>query len=221
MAEVKTRQVPVSSLKLAPWNPRTIRDERFKSLCRSMQKDPDFLEERPVLATLDGTVYAGNMRVRAALHLKWKTIPARLIDIPERLAQERALIDNNQFGDWSPVALREVLAKLNDGQQDYDNDMLGFEPSYLERLFKESEASEPKELKYEPGEVGKSTAEKKATEYDQTAVRMVVLYYTADEFGEIVDMLAWLRERYDAETNTEAITALLKETYAATPQEPA
>ena len=60
---------PVSLLALtpAPWNPRSIKDERFANLCRSLEADPEFLQLRPILATLDGTSFAGNMRYRAAL----------------------------------------------------------------------------------------------------------------------------------------------------------
>ncbi|MBV8431306.1 MAG: ParB N-terminal domain-containing protein [Acetobacteraceae bacterium] len=93
-------RVPLTQLHPAPWNPRHIKDPRFDQLCRSMEADPDFLWQRPVLATQDGTVFAGNMRLRAAQQLGWTDIPAILCDIPEQLAKERALRDNNQFGEW-------------------------------------------------------------------------------------------------------------------------
>lgn len=92
--------VPVKDLHPAEWNPRTIRDERFKNLCASLEADPEFLWRRPVLASADGVVMAGNMRLRAALHLKWAEIPAIVEDVPEGLAKERALRDNAQWGDW-------------------------------------------------------------------------------------------------------------------------
>jgi hypothetical protein len=61
--------VPLLSLTPAPWNPRTIKDERFQNLCRSLEADPDFLQLRPVLATADSSIFAGNVRYRAAEHL--------------------------------------------------------------------------------------------------------------------------------------------------------
>ena len=57
---------PLAALHPAEWNPRDIRDERFQNLCRSIEADPEFLWRRPVLAQTDGTIYAGNMRFRAA-----------------------------------------------------------------------------------------------------------------------------------------------------------
>jgi ParB-like chromosome segregation protein Spo0J len=93
-------RVPLSKLTPAPWNPRLIKDNRFKALCKSMENDPEFVELRPVLATKDGTIYGGNMRYRAAEHLGWNDVPAVLSDIPEQLAKERAVKDNGNFGEW-------------------------------------------------------------------------------------------------------------------------
>ncbi len=100
MGAVTVERIPLARLKPAPWNPRLIMDPRFKSLCASLTADPEMLERRPVLAMADGTVYAGNMRLRAAQHLGWDAIPAVLEDVPEQLAKERALRDNNQSGEW-------------------------------------------------------------------------------------------------------------------------
>jgi hypothetical protein len=87
----QAKLVLVSALKPAPWNPRSINDPRFENLCLSLIADPDFLQLRPILATLDGTVFAGNVRLRAAQHLGWLEVPAILVDIPEELAKERAM----------------------------------------------------------------------------------------------------------------------------------
>ena len=115
--------VPLVVLTPAPWNPRTIKDERFQNLCRSLEADPDFLQLRPILATADGTIFAGNMRFRAAQHLGWETIPAVLVDIPEPLARERPLRDNAQWGEWEDDELATLLASLK--EQGSDLDLLG------------------------------------------------------------------------------------------------
>ena len=104
--------VAVVSLTPAPWNPRTIKDPRFQNLCQSLQADPDFLQLRPILSTLDGTVFAGNMRLRAAQHLGWEEVPAILVDIPEQLAKERAMRDNAQWAEWEEDDLAKLLAGL-------------------------------------------------------------------------------------------------------------
>ncbi len=127
--------VQLDRLHPAPWNPRTIKDERFQNLVRSIQADPDFLWRRPILATADGTIYAGNMRYRAAQHLGMATVPAVIEDIPEQLAKERALRDNHQWGDWQDDQLGELVYGLRaDGA---DMELLGFTEKELAKLLDE------------------------------------------------------------------------------------
>jgi ParB-like nuclease family protein len=114
------------------WNPRSMKDERFLHLCLSLEADPDFLQLRPILATNDGTIFAGNMRFRAAQQLGWETVPAILVDIPERLAKERAMRDNAQWGEWEEDDLAKLIAELN--AQGSSLDLLGFDERELQSL---------------------------------------------------------------------------------------
>lgn len=125
-------RVALSRLKPAPWNPRLIRDPRFANLCKSIEADPGFLAQRPILALADGTIYAGNMRYRAVSHLGWPDVPAILADIPEQLARERALRDNAQWGEWEDQALAEMLYGLQ--AEGSPLDLLGFEDDEIKRL---------------------------------------------------------------------------------------
>jgi hypothetical protein len=132
VVEAQVQRVPIAQLKPSEWNPRLIHDSRFKQLCRSLEADPDFMEQRPILATFDGTIYAGNMRWRAAKHLGWSTVPTILSDIDPTLAKERALKDNNQFGEWQEQELAELLAELQMGGRELET--LGFPDGEVERL---------------------------------------------------------------------------------------
>ena len=125
---------PVSLLALtpAPWNPRSIKDERFQNLCRSLEADPEFLQLRPILATLDGVIWAGNQRFRAAQQLGWETVPAILLDIPEQLAKERAMRDNAQWGEWEEDDLAKLIAELK--AEGSTLDLLGFDERELQSL---------------------------------------------------------------------------------------
>lgn len=130
MIEPTTSATPLTSLTPAPWNPRTIRDERFKNLCASIQADPEFLWRRPILAMVDGTIYAGNLRYRAAAHLGMATVPAIVEDVPERLAKERALRDNAQWGDWHEDEMARLLEGL--GADGSDLALLGISEAELD-----------------------------------------------------------------------------------------
>ena len=123
---------PLSSLHPALWNPRTLKDERFQNLCKSITADPDFLWRRPILAQADGTIYAGNMRFRAAEHLGFETVPAIVEELSDQLAKERAIRDNQQWGEWEPDSLAALLWELR--ADDSDLALLGFDDRELQQL---------------------------------------------------------------------------------------
>lgn len=129
---ITVERVPLAALKPAPWNPRTLRDKRFRDLCRSIQADPDMLARRPILAQADGTIYAGNQRFRAVEHLGWCDVPAVVEDVPEQLAKERAIRDNLAAGEWQEQELSELLTALQ--IEGSDLTVLGFDDAQLEAL---------------------------------------------------------------------------------------
>lgn len=131
-ATIAPQLVALTALHPAPWNPRTIRDVRFKNLCESIQADPEFLWQRPILADAAGEIFAGNMRFRAVQHLGWREVPAIVSDVAPRLAKERAMRDNNQWGDLVEQDVAELLVGLQmDGA---DLTLLGFPDDELTRL---------------------------------------------------------------------------------------
>jgi ParB-like chromosome segregation protein Spo0J len=133
--------VPLSRLRPAPWNPRQIRGERFKNLMRSIEVDPDFLRLRPVLARLNGEIYAGNQRYLAVEKLGRDMIWAHLEDVSEQLAKERALRDNNEWGDWDEDKLSDMVADLK--KMGTDLDLLGFNDKELQTLTNGRRLPEP------------------------------------------------------------------------------
>jgi len=131
--------VPIKSLKPASWNPRLIKDEHFKSLCKSIKNDPEFMELRPILATKDGTIYAGNMRYRACQELGWKEVPAIFTDIDDIKAKERAVKDNNGFGEWDDT-LSSLIDELEKAGVEIDT--LGLDSTINDILAEQLEAEE-------------------------------------------------------------------------------
>lgn len=127
----KTQMVSLEKLSPSPWNPRLCKDDRFKNLCKSMEKDPDFLWLRPVLATKAGLIFGGNMRYRAAKELGWEAIPTIITDIPETLAKERAIKDNNQFGEWDD-SLATIIDELE--KEGIDTSQLGLDDATMKIL---------------------------------------------------------------------------------------
>lgn len=103
---IDTEQLSVSEI-----NPRTIKDDKFRKLMQSIQKDADFLNARPILVNRVGkkmTIYAGTQRYFACKELGWLKVPC-IVDnnIPEDVMKARMLRDNHNNGAWDTESLRE------------------------------------------------------------------------------------------------------------------
>ena len=72
------------------------------------------------------------MRFRAAQALGMETIPALVEDVSDRLARERALRDNAQWGEWEEEELASLLSRL--GSEESNLDVLGFDERDLQKL---------------------------------------------------------------------------------------
>ena len=95
----------ISQIKPNPENPRTIRDDRFKKLIKSITEFPQMLEKRPLVCYTDTdgkyVVLGGNMRLKAAKEVGLKELPIMLADDWTADQRQEFLIkDNVGFGDW-------------------------------------------------------------------------------------------------------------------------
>lgn len=146
MEPVKIELVDIKKLTLLENNPRKITKGQMDNLCKSIESDPGFLFNRPILVhDKDGIldVYAGNQRVRAAKKLKWKEIPCIIEkDLSAQIIKERIIKDNKTYGEFD----FDILAG------DYEIEMLldcGFEMKDLgavdEKIQDNIEAKEKEE----------------------------------------------------------------------------
>lgn len=139
----RVRQTRLDKLHINKANPRRISDERLASLKRALEADPEMLQARPLIALPDGRVIAGNMRLRAALELGWKTIPAITVDLDEARAQQWLLRDNQEYGEWEDASLAMLLEDL--AAQGADLDLTGFADDAVSRLLDTLAASSDQE----------------------------------------------------------------------------
>lgn len=133
IAHAELRPVAVSELHESPDNPRRITPERLQQLVASLRADPSMLDARPLVATPEGEVVMGNMRLRAARQLGWETVPVYVKSFKDE-AQKRewALKDNNPFGEWIPDELRGLVLVHRD--EGHDLSLLGFGDQELRDL---------------------------------------------------------------------------------------
>lgn len=99
-----------------PRNPRTWTLGDVNRTVKSITTDPDFLEDRPLLAVPAESgkgeryiVFAGNLRLKACKEALVKTAPV-VVYFPEtdeyrETVKRRAMLDNGSFGSWDYDAL--------------------------------------------------------------------------------------------------------------------
>lgn len=99
-----------------PRNPRTWTAGDLERTKRSIERDPDFLEDRPLLVVPAESgkgeryiVFGGNLRLKACKESGVKTAPV-VIYFPEtdedrETVKRRAMLDNGSFGSWDYDAL--------------------------------------------------------------------------------------------------------------------
>lgn len=94
-----------------PRNPRTWTQTDIDRTKRSLDEDPDFMQERPILAVPGPdkntfVAFCGNLRLTAARALGWPGVPV-VVYRPDGISKEdrdtiirRAIKDNGSFGSW-------------------------------------------------------------------------------------------------------------------------
>ena len=104
--------LPISSLKNWDKNPRAIKKDKFEILKKRIKKYGQF---KPVLATEDGEVLGGNMRLRAMRELGVEHVWVSIIS-PKSEAEkiEIALADNEEMGFYEEDKLAELVFDFRD-----------------------------------------------------------------------------------------------------------
>ena len=99
--------IPVASLTPNDRNPRTITPAALKKLSKSIERDPTFMELRPIIVDGDGVILGGNQRFAACRVLGMTELPSSWVRTAEGLtdAQRKrfVLVDNapdGMAGEW-------------------------------------------------------------------------------------------------------------------------
>ncbi len=96
--------IKLSVIKTNPKNPRLIKDDKFKKLCKSLQDFPKMMELRPIIVDDNGVILGGNMRLKALQELGFKEVEDSWIrkasDLTDEEKREFIVKDNVGFGEW-------------------------------------------------------------------------------------------------------------------------
>lgn len=119
--------IKITKIKSNPNNPRIIKDDKFKKLCKSISELPKMMELRPIVVDENFIVQGGNMRLKALTELGYKEIPDEWVkqakDFSEDELKEFIIKDNVGFGewDWDDLANNWDVEKLEDWGLDIPN----------------------------------------------------------------------------------------------------
>jgi len=98
---MEIEKVGINTIKNNPKNPRTIKNDKFQKLVKSIIEFPQMLEVRPIVVDDDGFVLGGNMRLKACREAGLKEVPIiRFNNLTEKQKDEFIVKDNASFGDW-------------------------------------------------------------------------------------------------------------------------
>ena len=106
------QQANLQDLKPHPKNPRVIKDAKYQALVQSLKTFPEMLQARPLICIPDEEnpgkllVIGGNMRLRGAQELKFKTIPVTVVqDWTPEMVKQFMIRDNVNNGEWDYATL--------------------------------------------------------------------------------------------------------------------
>lgn len=105
MLKISKLEVNKGQIDGLPKNPRTIKDEKFRKLVKSIEENPEMTSLRGILVyPHEGkyVVIGGNMRLKAMKELGYKEAPCKVIPEDTTVEQLKAytIKDNSGFGEW-------------------------------------------------------------------------------------------------------------------------
>lgn len=93
--------VNITDIKPNPDNPRTINDDKFKKLVKSIKEFPQMLKIRPIVVDNNMIVLGGNMRLKACKEAGLTKVHIiKADDLTEEQQKQFIIKDNVGFGEW-------------------------------------------------------------------------------------------------------------------------
>ena len=98
---IEIKELPIGEIKSNPKNPRFIKDDKYKSLLKSLKDFPEMKSIREIVIDEDYIILGGNMRYKAIKESGEKTALVKIISgLTEKQKQEFIVKDNQPYGSW-------------------------------------------------------------------------------------------------------------------------
>ena len=158
-----------------------------------------------VVSNRSGFIVTGHGRLEAAKLLGVELVPVNRQDFATEADEWAHVIADNRIAELAETddaLLKELLAEL-DGK--IDMDLSGFDAVELERVINSYTDFPGSNEKFGKGQ------QEKLAEFLNRDTKQVVLGYGGEEFNEVVELLAALREHFTTENNSDSVLALLRQ----------
>lgn len=200
--------VKVNNLK--PWdrNPRNVKPEDFERLKSQITL---LGQHTPLIINEEGTVFGGNMRLKAYKELGIEE--AFVFIIPkekENLAIQYALSSNDNVGFYEDKLLAELLRD----NSDVDLNIFKAQLSEAIDLTKLVDALKPQHRDKEGGEYKREQdtdpTDKDLDNFINGTIRQIVLYFDVPSYETAQNDLTEIRKYFEVEDNTSAFLKLVE-----------
>lgn len=131
-AELNMKEVELSWLKPADYNPRADLqpgDPEYEKIKRSIES---FTYVDPIIANSDGTIIGGHQRLKVLLDLGYTSADVVIVDKDKNEEAALNIALNKISGDWDPDKLAEVIGDID--VSDLDATLTGFDEDEIKEL---------------------------------------------------------------------------------------
>ena len=200
MENINIEYVDVDALNPADYNPRRWDDKAVNDLKKSIQKygfvDPLIVNKAE---TRSNIVIGGHFRLHVAKLLGFEKVPVVYVDVPDlEKEKELNLRLNKNTGTFDWFKLKDMLS----------------EEGLLEVGFSSAELAMMNSMVNEEIKVDESPLKHELSTYLDGSIKQVVLYFSAEQYEELIPRLEKLRENGDFKNYSELFLAAI-DTYEA------
>jgi len=197
--------VPLASLTEDPQNVRVHSKRNMDAIRASLTR---FGQQKPLVVTEGNVIAAGNGTYAAALSLGWEHID--IVRLPPEWDKDTvtayAIADNrtSELGEWDYGVLIDALGN-------FESDLVqaaGWDADGLQFLLDPPKERGPKPA--DPNANVRDSYEDSFQNYQDSETRSVLFDFPLAEYERVVAQLERLRERYNVDTNAEAVKLMLE-----------
>ena len=184
---------------LNPWE-RNPRNHNMPALKASIEKFG--FRNIVVVNKNNNVIEAGHGRVQAAIELDIATVPVLFVDDDDTTAAAYTVADNRQsdLGGWNENELLPLLQELSNSSLDIWEG-IGFDDADIKDLLRRVAPSE--------GTISGRTMEQALTIYNEGTIRQITLYFTPEEYQDLLMRMRVIMDKMAISTNSELLAELV------------